>query len=393
MTARKNAILHCIWKNPSISRKEIATAHRLHPNLVSDAVRELLEEDWVVEGGPKAMGSGRAPMALYLHPEQRAALAVSYNLTGITCALINPRGEVLDEITQPVTPTSPEALVTQLIGALERLRDKYTGHLIGIGVADPGMVDSLNGEIVRSSSFPDWHHVPLAEMLHHHLHLPIILEDVTRARAMAQYMRLPERQAQHGSMLYLDYDEGIGFALVTPDGIWRGEGFAGELGHVVIEPGGPLCRCGASGCIESLASPHALEIKARELLGQGIASQLRQHPSPDIHAIFSAALDSDRLARHLIDAVMGYLGLTVSLLVASMHPRFLVIGAQSAATVQYLTRELSAAIHDRTLPEIASSLQIIEGKETPSLAVIGAGLMVFEHILTRGNGVLQESTV
>lgn len=383
---RQSLILQYIWKNPGVSRKEIAGAHRLHPNLVSDAVRDLLDAEWIAENGPIPGGTGRSPIALEVHPDKRAALAMSYNLQGITCALVNARGEILDENAAPGGPDTPDALVGTAAQLLHRLIDRYAGHVIGIGVADPGMVDSARGEVVRSSSFPEWRHVPLARLLAEALGLPVLLEDVTQARAMAHYVSLPECQDPGTTMLYLDYSEGVGFALVTPDGAWRGEGFAGELGHVVMEPGGGFCRCGAAGCLESLASAPALEARMRELLAQGITSQLQTQEAPDAEALFTAALAGDRLARGIIDGMMSQLGLAASLLVAAFHPRVLVVGGGSEAALQYLAAALAEALRVRILPEIAATVQVVAGQGSHALAVVGAGLMAFAETIARPEG-------
>lgn len=389
MDDRHRRILWHIWKNQGVCRKEIATAVGIHPNLVSDAVRALIEEGWLAEGEPRSGGSGRAPVPLHLDLEKRAALSASYTSQRMICALVNAAGEIIREVASENVPDKPANLVEVLGEALSQLKAGYSGQVIGIGVADPGMIDSVKGEIVRSSTFPEWHHVPLASLLEQRMNLMVLLEDTTRTRAVAQYLAMPKLLQTGSSMLYLDYGDGtIGFALVVPNGIWHGAGFAAELGHVVMQSDGPLCRCGARGCLESLANSVAVEAKAKALLAQGVNSILRGQENPSAAAIFSAASDGDRMARNVVDGIMSALGLATAFIVGGFHPQYFVVGGESKATIRCLTAELFRFIRDRILPEVASSIEVVEGQESRRLALTGAGLMVFERAIMPELGVL-----
>lgn len=364
----------------------MASAFGLHPNLVSDAVRELIREEWVIESGPKKVGAGRSPISLQLHPEKRASFAASYDPRSLICALINADGKIIRKVEQRHAAKTPERLVNSIAGVYRRMEREFPGHVIGVGVADPGMVDSAKGEVVRSSIFPEWRNVPVARLLERQIGETVFLEDSTRTRAAAQYRITLELHQKRDAMLYLDYGIGLGFALVTQEGIWRGAGFANELGHVILEPSGPPCRCGASGCLESLVGSFAMESKAKELLAQGVTSSLQGRKEPTAEAIFKAALDGDRMARRVTREIMPPLGVAVAFVVTAFHPRFLVIGAESGSVIEYLYRELKTVIENQAPPEIAASVEIVAGKESRPLALIGAGLMVFEkNFMRNGN--------
>lgn len=356
---------------------------KVHPNLVSDAVRELIAEGWVIEGQAKAGGAGRAPVLLYINPQSRLAMSVSYDRREIRCALVNAAGDVIQKTEINHAPNDPEDLVEVIVRNLERFEANNSSQIIGLGIADPGMVDNADGQIVRSSQFPGWHNVPLAALLAEKIDIPVLVENSTRVRAIGEYMGMPELRQTGASMLYLEYGEGIGFSFITADGIWRGEAFAGELGHVVIERGGNLCGCGARGCLESLANSPALEAKAKDLLGRDINSVLQGQDNPKAEAIFAAAIDGDRMARGLVEEITSSLGLATAFVSAALHPKYIVVGAESAPAIRCLTRAISSAIHDRTLPEIASSIEVIEGREYEPLALTGAALMVFRKAIMR----------
>jgi predicted NBD/HSP70 family sugar kinase len=106
---------------------------------------------------------------------------------------------------------------------------------------------------------------------------------------------------------------------------------------------------------------------------------LRGSTKVNAEAIFRAALEGDRMARSVVKAIVDRLGLATAFLVAALHPPFVVVGAETETAIRCLCKELRSALESRTLTEIASTVEIIEGMEFRPLALIGAGLMVFER--------------
>ena len=382
ISSTKSLVLNHIWNSPGTHRKQIASHFGLHPNLVSDAVRNLIKERWVMEGESKKTSVGRAPVSLYLDAKNRAAFCVSYSPSSMTCGLMNANGDILCSTTVPHDLGDPAAIVDLAIQQFAEVKKGYGGIIIGIAVADPGMVNHHKGEVIRSSSFPNWRNVALAGMFSAKAGLETAMIDVTHAHAMAQHRILSECRENADTMLYVDYDDGIiGFAFLTPNGLWRGEGFAGEVGHVVIDPEGLLCRCGARGCLESQASSKALESRAATLLKKGIHSVLSGHENPGAVEIFQAAKEGDRFARTVVRDTLADLGFCASILVAMLHPRLLVVGAETEEAISLLAGELQQAINNRVISEIASTVTVIKGRPINPLSLTGAGLMLFERMI------------
>jgi len=183
-------------------------------------------------------------------------------------------------------------------------------------------------------------------------------------------------------MFYVDYGSGtVGFTLLTPQGIWRGEGFAGDVGHVVVDPEGPLCRCGARGCLESRTGTMALENRAAKLLEKGVHSVLSGKRHLTALEIFSAANEGDRLAKTIVRETLADLGLYAAVIIAMFHPRLLVVGAETKGAIEIVTGEIRQAINNRIPVEVASALTVIEGQPTNPLGLAGAGLMLFERVI------------
>ena len=387
ISSTKSLVLSHIWNNPGTHRKEIASHFGLHPNLVSDAVKSLIKERWVKEGESKKTSVGRSPIALYLDPKNHAAISVSYLSDSMTCGLVNANGDILHSKTVTHDLRNPDAIVDLAVQQIAAVRKEYRGIIIGLAVADPGMIDQRKGEVIRSSTFPGWRHIPIAKLFNKKTRLEVVVADATQARAMAQYRILPDRRHALDSILYLDYGAGIiGFAFLTQDGIWRGEGFAGEVGHVVIDQKGSICRCGARGCLESLTASRTLESRAKTFLEKGINSVLRKKDNISAADIFHAARGGDRFARTIVHDIIADLGLYVAILVAMLHPRLLVVGAESEDAISLVTAEIRQEIHKRLPLEIASTVTVTEGKPINPLSLVGAGLMLFEQAIQLKEG-------
>lgn len=378
---RNSQVLKYIWLNPGVFRKELANVFKCHSNIVTDIVRELINEEWVREGDAKAGKPGRAPIPLYIDSKNRAALSITYDQSRLMCGLVNSEGEILNQIEKKSEFKDPEEIVETAEKCVKKMTQNFSGRVIGIGIGDPGMVDSLKGLVVRSSLFPLWHNVPLGGSIAEKTGLPVFLGETTRARALGEYLSRPELRRSGQPMLYLDYGIGIGIALVSSNRVWVGSGFAGEAGHVVLDPEGPMCGCGARGCIESLANTQAIESKAQEWLENGTGSVLQDADRPCADEIFKAALEGDRMAQSVVREIIRHLELPIAVLVSTLHPRCLVIGAESEAAVTCIASGLKAGLQTRILPEIASSIEICEGETVNDITLTSAGLMVFDEVI------------
>lgn len=383
----KSIVLAGIWANPGAHRKEIASRFGLHPALVSSAVRSLIKERWVVEGGRKKTALGRAPISLSLDTENRAVSAVSYSADSMTCGLVNADGDVLRSKTVRHSLRDPEDIVELAARNMAVLRRQYRGIVMGIAVADPGMVDHAGGTVIRSSSFPHWRDVALAGMLGARTGLRAVVADSSQARAIAQYRILLARGEQVDPMLYIHYTaDNVGFTLVDAGRVWRGAGFAGEVGHVAVDLKGALCRCGARGCLESLAGATALENRASSFLAKGAHSVYGENGKPGAAEIFRAARAGDRFARTMVRETLVELCFCVSIVVAMLHPALVVAGAESDGAGELLCKEMRRAIDDRVMHEIASSVKVVRGDPAPRLSLTGAGLMLFDNIIRAEGG-------
>jgi glucokinase len=164
--------------------------------------------------------------------------------------------------------------IATMIGLGRELLAEENGRLSAIGVSFGGPADYRSGLVRLSHHVPGWENFPLQAQLEAEFAVPVRLDNDANAAALGE-ARFGAGQGAD-SLLYVTVSTGVGGGWVLNGRSWRGhEGLAGEIGHTVVDPAGPLCLCGKRGCVERLASgPYmAADLAARNVVGGPITGQ------------------------------------------------------------------------------------------------------------------------
>ncbi len=200
-------------------------------------------------------------------------LALDLGGTQIRAAVIQPDGARLARAALP-TPSAdgPDAVVAACIAALRQSHDEATAGdastLLGIGISSPGPVDPARGVVVEPPNLgPDFHDIPLAAIVGEALGLPAFLDRDTNVAALGERAFGAGRGVD--DFVYLTVSTGVGGGIISGGQAFHGpDGFAGELGHVVVELDGPTCGCGGRGHLEAISSGVALARDARAAVAE-----------------------------------------------------------------------------------------------------------------------------
>jgi glucokinase len=203
-------------------------------------------------------------------------VALDVGGTGMKCALVRPDGTVhLAE--RHVTPAArgPEAVVTAILDVAAGLAGSARADgldPVAVGVAVPGVVDEDGGVAVWSANL-GFRDVPLKSLLGDRLDLPAALGHDVRVGGLAEARLGAGRGERH--VLFVAIGTGIAAALVTDGSGYAGaHGAAGEIGHIVVRPGGTPCGCGARGCLEAEASARAVGLRYADQTGLSASSAI-----------------------------------------------------------------------------------------------------------------------
>ena len=157
----------------------------------------------------------------------------------------------------------PQAGVEKIAGLITRVADEAGGRLQAIGIGSTGPVDRDLGAIQNPYTLPTWENVNIVKLLRERFHVPVTIENDADAAALGESWMGAGRGLSRLCMVTIG--TGVGTAFIYDGSIYRGVGGAHcEGGHMILDPSGPECYCGAKGCWESLASGTAIGAYARE---------------------------------------------------------------------------------------------------------------------------------
>ncbi|MCQ8875915.1 ROK family transcriptional regulator [Mesorhizobium sp. LMG17149] len=254
----RRIVLESIRLHGPIARGEIARRVGLTVQTVSTIVRELEDQDYILSLREEPKGRGLPPATLRINPDGGYAVGIHITPLGISAALINLSGDVIESIYREAPNAAPDHAF-ELIGAMvvELTRLRAGGRVLGVGMALPGPFDVESMSFVGPTTMTGWKDVALRERLAASTGLPAFFETDMAAAAMGE--RLYGLGAQFSEYYYLYFGVGLGGVMVHDGSALRGAwGNAGEIGHIPVIPGGEACPCGNSGCLERYLSLEAL---------------------------------------------------------------------------------------------------------------------------------------
>ncbi|WP_415949757.1 ROK family protein [Streptomyces sp. KLOTTS4A1] len=300
----------------------------------------------------------------------RHVIALDVGGTGMKAALVGADGGLLHEARRRTgRERGAEAVVEAILGFAADLlaygEQKYGRRAEAAGVAIPGIVDAERGIAVFAANL-GWENVPLRALLQDRLSVPVALGHDVRTGGLAEGRIGAGRGADR--FLFLPLGTGIAGAIGIDGRIEPGaHGSAGEIGHIVVRPDGPLCGCGQRGCLERLASASAVTEAWAAASGD---------PEADAADCAKAVESGDPRAaevwRHAIGALADGLITAVTLL----DPRTLIIGGGLAEAGETLFRPLRAAVEERiTFQQLPS---IVPAALGDTAGCLGAGLLAWD---------------
>jgi glucokinase len=259
-----------------------------------------------------------------------------------TAAEEGPAGVLaqIGDLVREAVATEPEAELTRLV--------------LAIGV--PGPVDSGSGVVEGAPNLPGWRRVPLREQLEELLGCQCLVEHDANLAALAEHRRGAGRGTR--DFVYVTVSTGIGAGLIFGGQLYRGyQGSAGEFGHMVMSPDGPLCNCGNHGCLEAFASGTAI---AREA---GVASAAE---------VERLAASGDPAAQRILATAARYLGLAVGGLINLLNPEVIALGGGVIASSPKFWNDVLAAIPDGSFPSLRNTCRVEPAELGEDQGLLGA---------------------
>lgn len=367
-------VLRYLHEDGELSRSELVARTGLNRSTVGALVSDLVITG-IVEEVPGSGGSVGRP-SLVVRTRESSAFVIAFDLRvdRIVGAAISIGGRVIAQVERPKSdgPFAVSKATEVLIDCTSELFEHVPNGSawVGVGIAIPGVIDTEIG-LVRKAPNLGWLDVNFEEHITRELNAVfgatprVILGNDANLGAIAEFVRGAGRNAS--SVVYLSGDVGVGGGVALEGRVLSGaSGYAGEIGHMVVNPGGHACNCGNTGCWETEIGRDAILRSSGEF--------------PGISKLVEAAISGDVQAIEGLRGIGRWIGIGLSNLVNTFDPDVIVLGGHLADVYPF--------VRDEVIQEITKSRPLFETRARITLpsfdigsTLVGASEIAFAALL------------
>lgn len=372
------ALVRVIQRIPGLSRADLAKETGLTKSTVSLLVQELIDEGWLLEREAQITGSiGRRPTPLCIDDSRLTVVGADLGVDRLSAVAVSLTGEVLHVVTEPFEGLGEERVLRRLAELIASCVQHVNGAgrtLLGVGVGVPGAVDERQG-VLRVAPNLGWRDVSVVARLKEELQragvndVKLYVQNEADVAALGEYefgeVPVPE------PLVFFSLGIGVGAGIIANDRLFLGaEGFAGEIGHSILQVDGPLCSCGRFGCAEAFIGLRAI---GTQITGQRNALQVSR---------LVTLLEQKDEATHVAVSRAGhYLGVLIHNIWTAVNPGRVVLGGPTCdlgapfldAAVSCMEQYVGDA--GLTMPEIRRS------RYAQLSVAVGGGALVLHKLL------------
>ena len=309
-------------------------------------------------------------------------LSIDMGGTQTRAAVVDRRGNLLSRVRSDTphlsTPEAGVAVVLQVARAA--LNQSASRDIDAVGLSAPGPIVPRTGVVYAPPNVSGWSEVPLGPIVAREFGVACFAGNDANLAALGEW--------KHGAgrgfddIVYLTVSTGIGSGIISGGRLIEGkDGLAAEAGHIILEPDGPLCGCGNTGCLEALASGTGIARRAEEQLARGEASTLqalRGHITA--HAVADAAAAGDPLAAAVFQRAATYLGLGIASLINVFNPARVILGGGVTHAGELLFGTVRAVAARRCMPLLGKNTVIVPAALKDDVGLLGAAVYAFERL-------------
>jgi glucokinase len=306
----------------------------------------------------------------------RTAVGVDLGGTKIAAGIVDLEGKILDRAELPSSIDDPNAVRDQIAELVQKLSPD--SHTLGLGIGAAGIVNFATGYYLYGPN-TGLREVELARIVEEEVDLPVRLDNDANCAAWAEHRFGIGKGTRH--FVCITLGTGIGGGFVLDGRPYRGaHGGAAEIGHMIVDPDGPVCGCGRRGCWEQFASGLALEASALEGLAENPESALKEHLKDGRipgRAITDAARTGDALAVKVVETMARWIGWGFGSLVNIIEPERIAIAGGIVREWDLLGPIALEAMRDRIeASERRPEPEVLPATLGPDAGIVGAAWLI-----------------
>ncbi|MBM7785323.1 ROK family protein [Tenggerimyces flavus] len=304
-------------------------------------------------------------------------VALDVGGTSMKGALVDASRTVRFQRTYPTpVPDGPDAVVRAIGDALEEVSAQATGlglnTPVAAGLVVPGVVDEVRGVAVNAANI-GWHDAPLVQIVSERLGVPVALSHDVRGGGLAESTMGAAAGARNS--LFLALGTGIAACCIVDGNTLSAGGYAGEAGHVVVEPGGEQCPCGQRGCLERVASAAAIARRYSQRSGTQVAGAAE---------VADRVRAGDEIAIQVWDEGVDALVRVLTMCVTMLGPEIVVLGGGLAEAQDLLMDPVRTAL-DKSL-SFQRRPRVVRASLGDQAGCLGAALLAWRTVAVSRSG-------
>lgn len=370
----KAIILNSLRVYGPMPRIELTEVTGLSRATITTAIAELIDYNLVRETETRQYTGGRPAIGLELTADSWVVLGASLDNQVWTLGAFDLLGNMIKSAKIPIMDSSPNATIQSISDKIPEFIHQIDANVLPLlGLGTPGLVDTRSG-VIQSAADLGWSNVEIGKMMSDKLGWPTAVLNRHRARGLAECRYGSGRK--YKQIIYIGVGSGVASGLFIDRQLLSGTiGGAGEVGHITVDPEGPLCPCGNHGCLQLLCAGPAMEQNARMLLRSGEPSLLRDNPNYDLQLlkaedICRAADQGDELALKVVNRAASFLGIAMANLVNLFNPEAIILGGEIPRKCNVYVQTADKVMRQRAMSALSATAEVV----TASLIEIGEAL-------------------
>jgi predicted NBD/HSP70 family sugar kinase len=367
-------------KDPS--RAMIAKHLSLSRTTLTNMTSVMIEKKILVEGETKhnEASRGRPGATLRYCDDTWFALGAAFYSSSWNFVICSLSGKIVQEYTLQLENVTPEELVSKLLEGIEYMISCVPGQILpGIGIGAPGVVNSEAGAILWAYDLKWFNSIDLKRAVKARFGLEAYCLNRYTLAGLAEFKYAnPEGER---NMVYVGLGSGIRSAIFINGKLIEGASYsAGRIGHIPIDPNGPLCECGKHGCLLAMANEQALlaHAKAFALLPEYEDSPLSSLSGFTVSDIISYADTGDPCAMRAMDKIIEPIITAIAILVDIVNPKKIVLGGPIGYSSLYLAQRVEEAANRIAAETPYRVMSIVPGKLKENGSALGAAALVLD---------------
>lgn len=379
-----NLVINAIRENGQISRKDLVSLVGLTSASITNLVNSGIQEGYIIETGTGSSQGGRKPKFIQLNREAGYLIGIEVNAKAAVYLLTDFRGGIIARKYMAISSDiEQEILLGQIVGVVEKMLEETNiskDMVLGAGFATVGPCDHIEGVIVSTPNFPKWHNFKIIELFENKTGIRAYLEKDTASFALNEAWN--DRQNQYKRILCIDvFYIGIGGGLTLDKAILHGHNNAGlEIGHMTVQPEGPLCACGKCGCLERMADGNAAMEYFRKYARDGVPTLIPFPETAGLEDVIAYAEKGDAACARAIEKCAYYIGIALTSLISILAPDVIFMGGEFMENSKLLFKETVKKARERSYPLLASDIEIRHSTSGPDSCALGAVAIVLQSL-------------